>query len=55
MHGAVLLEMVKIHINETYLSHVIDEVEGKSKGPNTLVEGSLSNKIKSIASVFWRI
>ena len=37
MHGAVLLEMVKSHINETYLSHVVDEVEGKSKGPNTLV------------------
>ena len=29
------------HINEIYLSHVIDEVEGKSKGPNTLVEGAL--------------
>ena len=31
MHGAVLLEMVKSLINATYLSHVIDEVEGKSK------------------------
>ena len=30
MHGAVLLEMVKSHINKTYLSHVIDEIEGKS-------------------------
>ena len=50
MHGAVLLEMVKNHINKTYLSHVIDEVEGKSKGPNTLVEGALLNKIKSITS-----
>ena len=50
MHGAVLLEMVKSYINETYLSHVIDEVEGKSKGPNTLVEGALINKIKSITS-----
>ena len=50
MHGAVLLEMIKSHINETYLSHVIDEVEGKSKGPNTLVEGALSNKIKFITS-----
>ena len=52
MHGAVLLEMVKIHINETYLSHVVDEVDGKSKDPNTLVEGALSNKIKSISSGF---
>ena len=50
MHGAVLLEMVKSHINETYLSHVIDEVEGKSKGPNTLVKGALLNKIKSITN-----
>ena len=50
MHGAVLLEMVKSHINETYLPHVIDDVEGKSKGPNTLVEGALLNKIKSITS-----
>ena len=32
------------HINEIYLSHVIDEVEGKSKGPNALEEGALSNK-----------
>ena len=30
MHDAVLLEVVKSHINETHLSHVIDEVEGKS-------------------------
>ena len=52
MHGAVLLEMVKSHINETYLSYVIDEVEGKSKGPNTLVEDALLNKIKSITSGF---
>ena len=36
------------HINEIYLSHVIDEVEGKSKGPNALEEGALLNKIKSI-------
>ena len=36
------------HVDEIHLSHVIDEVEGKSKGPNTLVEGALSNKIKSI-------
>ena len=50
MHGAVLLEMVKSHINETYLSHVIDEVEGKSKDPNTLVEGALFNKTKPISS-----
>ena len=50
MHGAVLLEMVKSQIYETYLSHVIDEVEGKSKGPNTLVEGALLNKTKSITS-----
>ena len=50
MHGAVLLEMVKRRINETYLPHVIDEVEGKSKGLNTLVEGALLNKIKSITS-----
>ena len=51
MHCAVLLEMVKSYIKyETYQSHVIDEVEGKSKGPNTLVEGALSNKIKSITS-----
>ena len=35
MHGAVLLEMVKSHINEIYLSHVTDEVEGKSRGSNT--------------------
>ena len=41
MHGAVLLEMVKSHINETYLSYVIDEVGGKSKGPNTLVKAVL--------------
>ena len=40
----------KSHINETYLSHVIDEIEGKSKGPNTLVQGALSNKIKPITS-----
>ena len=52
MYGAVLVEMVKSHINETYLPHVIDEVEGKSKGPNTLVEGVLLNKIKSITSGF---
>ena len=50
MHGAVLLKRVKSHINETYLPHVIDEVEGKSKGTNTLVEGALLNKIKSITS-----
>ena len=50
MHGAVLLEKVISHINETYLSYVIDEVEGKSKGPNKLVEGALLNKIKSITS-----
>ena len=50
MYGAVLLEMVKSHINETYLSHVIDEVEGKSKDPNTVVEGALLNKIKSITN-----
>ena len=55
MHGAVLLEMVKSHINETYLSYVIDEVEGKSKVPNTLVEGALLNKIKSITRVLRRI
>ena len=41
--------MVKSRINETYLVHVIDEIEGKSKGPNTLVEGALLNK-KSITS-----
>ena len=50
MHGAVLLEMVESHINGTYLSHVIDEVEGKIKGPKTVVEGALLNKIKSITS-----
>ena len=50
MRGAVLLEMVKSHLNETYLSHVIDEVEGKSKDPNTLVEGAFLNKIKPITS-----
>ena len=48
MHGAVLLKRVKSHINITYLPHVIDEVEGKSKGTNTLVKGALLNKIKSI-------
>ena len=36
--------------NLSTVSHVIDEVEGKSKGPNTLVEGALINKIKSITS-----
>ena len=55
MHGAVLLVMVKSLINETYLPHVVDEVEGKSKGPNTLVEGDLLNKIKSITRVLRRI
>ena len=50
MHGAVLLETVKSHINETYLSYVIDEVEWKSKVSNTFVEGALLNKIKSITS-----
>ena len=50
MHVAVLLEMVKRRINETYLPHVIDEVEGKSKGLNTLVEGGLLNKIKSVTT-----
>ena len=50
MQGAVLREIIKILINETHLSHVIDEVEGKGKGPNTLVEGSLVNKIKSITT-----
>ena len=55
MHGADLLEMVKSHINETYLSHVIDEVEGKSKGPNIVVEGALLNKIKYITMVLRRI
>ena len=50
MHGVVLLEMVKSHTNETYLSRVIDEVEGKSKGPKTLVKGTLLNEIKSITS-----
>ena len=48
MHGAVLLKTVKSHTNETYLPHVIDEVEGKSESPNTLVEGALLNKIKPI-------
>ena len=42
--------MVKSLINETYLPHVIDEVKGKSKGPNIFVEGALLNKIKSICS-----
>ena len=50
MHGAVLLKRVKSHINETYLPHVIDAVEGKSKDTNTLVEGARLNKIKSITS-----
>ena len=50
MHGAVSLKMVKSYINETFLSHIINEVEGKSKGPNTLVKGALLNKIKSITS-----
>ena len=36
------------HTNEIYLSHVIDEVEGKSKRPNALEEGALLNKSKSI-------
>ena len=36
------------HINEIYLSRVIDEVEGKSKGPDAFAEGALLNKIKSI-------
>ena len=31
MHGAVLLEMVKSLINETYLPHVIDKVKVKAK------------------------
>ena len=52
IHGAVLLKMVKSHINETYLPHVIDEVEGKSESPNTLVEGALLNKIKPITCDF---
>ena len=51
MYGSVLLEMVKSHINETYLSYVVDKVEGKSKVPYTLVEGALLNKIKSITRV----
>ena len=50
MHGAVLLEMVKCRMNETYLPQVIEEVKGESKGPNTSVEGALLNKIKSITS-----
>ena len=50
MHGALLLEMVKSHINKTYLSHVIGEVEDKSESPNTLVEGAFLSKIKSITS-----
>ena len=50
MHGAVLLEMVKSQINKTYLSHIIDEIEGKSEGSNTLVEGARLNKIKSITN-----
>ena len=33
-----------------YLPNIIDGVEGKNKGPNTLVEGALLNKIKSITS-----
>ena len=32
------------HINEIYLSHVIDEDESKSKGPNALEEAALLNK-----------
>ena len=55
MHGAILLDMVKSHINKTYLSHVIGEVEGKSENPNTLVEGAFLNKIKSITRVLRRI
>ena len=35
-------------INEIHLSHVIDEVEGKSEGPNALEESAFLNKIKSI-------
>ena len=51
MHGAVYLEMVKFCLNESnYLPHVIDEVEGKNKGPNTLVKRALLNKIRSITS-----
>ena len=37
-----------LHINEIYLSRVIDEVEGKSKGLDAFEEGALLNKIKSI-------
>ena len=40
------------HTYEIYLSHIIEEVEGKSKGPNALGEGALLNKIKSIAKGF---
>ena len=46
-HGIHSLQCM-FHINEIYLSHVIDEVEGKSKNPNALEEGALLNKIKSI-------
>ena len=42
-HDIHFLECM-FHINGIYLSHVIDEVEGKSEGPNALEEGALLNK-----------
>ena len=42
-HDLHFLECM-FHINEIYLSHVIDEVEDKSKGPNALEENALLNK-----------
>jgi len=46
-HDAHALECM-FHVNEIYLSHVIKEVEGKSKGPQALGDGALLNKIRSI-------
>ena len=36
------------HVNEIYFNHMIQEVEGKNKGPGALEEGSLRNKINSL-------
>ena len=36
------------HVNEIYFTHVVSLVEGRKKGPGTMQEGALFNKIKSI-------
>jgi len=45
--GVPVLECL-FHVNEIYFKHVIEEIEGKSKGPGVMQEGSLRNRINDL-------